>query len=118
MKFNAAFATALCDYAEKVRSSPRILNEFKSKPTESVIAFLKEKGIEVPEEFHAHAVHRNNPLPEEPWLAKCDRHIYICRENGLFEFKFVPGSPEGDDSILNGSRGACACCNCGCIVVS
>lgn len=114
MNFDLELASALQDIASKIHADKNIRATFASDPTEAVVSYLKQKGISIPEKFHAHAVHRGNPLPEEPLLATVDRYIYIFRKDGLFEFKQVPGSPDGNDAIMDAPlvSGACACCNC------
>lgn len=111
-KFDSDLANALQEYNHSIKDSPREQQAFKTNPTSSTEEFLKSVGIEIPELFHAHAIEPGDALPSEPERATRDRYIYIFRESGLFEFKIVPGSPTGDDSIMTSPNRACCCCNC------
>ena len=112
--FDDNLASALEDFVVHLRADAKVMEKFAKQPTETVVAHMRAKGARVPDMFHAHAVHRGNPLPEEPRLATTERYIYIFRKDGMFEFKRVPGSPHGDDAVLQSpaAMGACACCNC------
>lgn len=111
--FDSNLASALQSFVDKLRSDVRLKTTFVQSPTETVVSHLEIMKVGIPKMFHAHAVHRGNPLPEEPRLATIERNVYIFRKDGLFEYKRVPGSPDGDDAVLtNIQLGACACCNC------
>lgn len=114
VQFDERLASALQEFVTRLRGDDGLRAQFIENPTAAATSFLQKKGATVPTTFHAHAVSRGNPLPEEPRLATVDRFIYIFRKDGLFEFKQVPGSPDGDDAVLSGlpHLGACACCNC------
>jgi hypothetical protein len=116
LNFDDKLATVLGELARSVMGSDENRDAFKANPTEVATKFLKQKGLAVPELFHAHAVENGSSLPAEPELATKDRYVYIYRKSGLFEFKQVPGSPEGDDSIMTNPQRACCCCNC-CVIV-
>lgn len=119
MMFNKDLAEAMQRYALRMRSSPALVQAFKSDPTGEVIKALQAESVAIPEpadEFHAHAIQSGDELPEEPERATRDRYIYIFRESGLFEFKSVPGSSTGSDDFMRTPKGACQCCNC-CVIV-
>jgi len=101
-----------------MRKSPETIKALEKNPTNVIKNILLEKGVAIqnPELFHAHVIKVGEALPEEPLRATVDRYIYVFRPSGLFEFKIVPGTPDGDDSIMNGTQGACCCCNC-CVLV-
>ena len=113
--FDNKLADTLQEYSRSMNDSEREKQSFKKDPTLSVKNFLESKGIEIPELFHAHFIQPGGELPSEPERATRERYIYIFRESGLFEFKIVPGSPTGDDSIMTSPQGACHCCNC-CVI--
>jgi len=111
--FDASLASTLQNFVRELRSDSKLQAKFVEHPTETVVSHLHANKITIPEMFHAHAVNRGNPLPEEPRLATIDRYVYIFRKDDLFEFMKVPGSPDGNDGILtNPQWGACCCCNC------
>jgi len=117
--FDKGLADGLKSYYAQMRSAAAMASAFKADPTTEVKKYLESRGVKIPrpELFHAHAIGPGNPLPHEPERATIDRYIYIFRQNGLFEFKTVPGSPEGDDGVMS-RAGACCCCNCGCFEVT
>ena len=110
--FDKELADALADFNESVRSSSDSKEKFKEDPTVSARSVLAARGIKVADCFHAHAIAIGESLPAEPDRATKDRFIYVFKDSGLFEFKIVPGSSTGDDSIMYDPKGACHCCNC------
>jgi hypothetical protein len=110
--FDRSLAFVLQECYKEIKSSDSKVAEFKKSPTSILTQYLKSKGIDLPQGFHGHAIKAGDPLPEEPKRATVDRFVYIFRESGLFEFKMVPGARDGNDEIMNGSFGACSCCNC------
>ena len=117
--FNSNLAAGLQALHAQVIADRSALASFLADPTGVAKAFLAQKAIEIPdpETFHVHALKPGEDLPKEPQRATIDRYIYVFRESGLFEFKVVPGSPEGKDDFMYKPTGACACCNCGCLYV-
>lgn len=119
MNFNHELAEAMQRYASKIRSSPELKSAFLADPTGELVKSLTRDNVEIPDpkdEFHAHAIGKGDSLPEEPDRATRDRYIYVYRDTGLFEFKFVPGSSTGSDDFMRTPKGACHCCNC-CVIV-
>lgn len=116
--FNNDLASAVKAYSDSVRQSPEGIKVLESNPTATIKDVLQKAGVKVkdPDLFHAHVIKVGDALPDEPLRATVDRYIYIFRPSGLFEFKVVPGSPDGDDSIMSKPQGACQCCNC-CVIV-
>ncbi len=114
--FNKSLAEGLERFNTEIRN--KSIPGFDRDPTAAAKSFLKDHHVEVPdpETFHVHVIKANEPLPQEPARATIDRYIYVYRESGLFEFKLVPGSPDGDDDMMKNPTGACACCNC-CVLV-
>lgn len=110
--FDGRLASALGEYNHRLKNSSDERRSFEANATNSTKEFLRSKGIEIPELFHAHAIKLGDSLPSEPERATRDRYIYVYRQSGLFEFKIVPGSPDGNDSIMTKPTGACCCCNC------
>jgi hypothetical protein len=113
--FDSNLANVLQKFSASIRSSPQEASDFKKNPTSRAKAFLESAKLNIPYEFHAHAIGVGEALPAEPKNATRDRYIYVFRKSGMFEFKIVPGSPSGDDAIMTGRDGACCCCNC-CVV--
>lgn len=114
-EYDGDLAAALAQFSKVVREAETRRQEFRTDPTKSATEFLLSSDLTVPEMFHAHAIRIGDSLPSEPKRATIDRYIYIYRASGLFEFKIVPGSPSGDDSIMITPTGACCCCNC-CVI--
>jgi len=116
--FNDDLATAVMSYCDSMRKSPEMIKALQDNPTAVIKNVLQKKNVQVehPELFHAHVINDGESLPHEPLRATIDRYIYVFRPSGLFEFKVVPGSPDGDDSIMRTPGGACSCCNC-CVLV-
>ncbi len=117
MNFDENLAKALQEFSIQVKKSESEKSDFIENPTNKVVSFLKNKGIEIPDMFHSHAIHEGNPLPKEPDYATRERYIYIFRKSGIFEFKVVPGKPDGDDSIMVEGLRSCNCCICNAVEV-
>jgi len=111
--FNQKLAEAVREFSETLKTDRKKASDFKQHPTETIKEILTEKKITVPrpELFHAHAINVGEALPAEPEKATIDRYIYVFRESGLFEFKVVPGSPDGNDDVMERPM-ACCCCAC------
>jgi hypothetical protein len=120
LAFNEPLAIGLQDLHRQLGVDRPLRDAFRGDPTGTARKFLRERGVQIedPDTFHVHALRVGQSLPQEPQRATVDRYIYIFRETGLFEFKVVPGSPDGDDAFMSHPTGACACCNCGCLVVT
>lgn len=116
--FNNDLASAVKAYSDSIRQSPEKIKALQSNPTATVNDVLQKAGVTVsdPKLFHAHVIKAGDVLPDEPLRATVDRYIYIFRPSGVFEFKVIPGSPDGDDSFMSKPNGACQCCNC-CVIV-
>jgi hypothetical protein len=110
--FDSRLAESLSMLNLQLNESSDARKAFTADPTGVATAFLQEHGMEPPEMFHAHAIAAGETLPAEPDRATRERYVYIFRKSGLFEFKQVPGSPDGDDSIMANPRANCQCCNC------
>jgi hypothetical protein len=111
--FNEKLAETVKQFSATLSTSRDHIAEFEKHPTETIKTLLQEKGVTVsrPDLFHAHAIKIGDQLPSEPERATIDRYIYIFRASGLFEFKVVPGSKDGNDGVMSRAE-ACCCCNC------
>lgn len=113
-EFDVKLADELKAFNREVRSNKGTADTFRQNPTGTLKAYLENRRFEIPdpETFHAHAINVGDTLPQEPQRATVERSIYVFRESGLFEYKSVPGSPDGNDDFMYNPTGACACCNC------
>jgi hypothetical protein len=120
MTFNSDLAEGMRKFNELINAAPDQMERFKASPTETLKQFLSDRRVEIPDPqtFHAHAINSSEPLPQEPERATIDRFIYVYRKSGVFEYKVVPGSKDGNDDIMINPTGACCCCNCGCFEVA
>jgi hypothetical protein len=112
--YNPELVTVMKTFSAILKGSKEVQALFSKDPTGYTRRLIVESGIDVPQEFHSHAIKVGAELPAEPKRATIDRYVYVFRSSGLFEFKIVPGSPTGDDSIMQAppGSGACCCCNC------
>jgi len=92
-------------------------NEFdKENPTHFIKGVLEESGLEIQEEFHAHAVMSGEGLPDERPHGTEDREVYFLKLDGSMEYHFIKGQSGGMDMAeLNKGVSCCHCTKC-CVV--